>query len=390
VAERPDLIAAAEANGRRPGSVGSMAEAHSEAHRDNLDGPPGTDGLDGFDGGEEIVIFLRSLGATEEQIAAARRECRLAGLAADLVLAEGATLSAADVASRAGVDVDRVIALWRLLGVAVPEPRRPMFSERDASFTAQSLALGPNGPHDELLRVLGSSLTRVAEAAVSLYVQTVEPQLNVPEVDTVIWAKDLASTASLALQLGDSMGAIFVHHLRDAINRQRVAQAEVTERTLSRLAVGFVDLVGFTPISRQAAPSDLLELIGRFEELAFEVAAANNGRVVKHIGDEVMFVALDVAAGCAIARSLTRAFDTEGIEPRAGLAFGDVISRYGDYYGPVVNLASRLADLAVPKEVLVDAATAAAAAGTSVVLQPAGRRLLKGFDEPVEVYSLAL
>jgi adenylate cyclase len=101
-----------------------------------------------------------------------------------------------------------------------------------------------------------------------------------------------------------------------------------------------------------------------------------------------MFVALDVAAGCAIAQSLTREFDTEGIEPRAGLAFGDVISRYGDYYGPVVNLASRLADLAVPKEILVDAATAAAA--TAVVLRPAGRRLLKGFDEPVEVYSLAL
>jgi adenylate cyclase len=185
------------------------------------------------------------------------------------------------------------------------------------------------------------------------------------------------------------MGTIFAHHLRDAIARQRASHTDTTDRSLSRLAVGFVDLVGFTPISRQAAPSDLLQLIGQFELEAFEVAAAHNGRVVKHIGDEVMFVALDVAAGCSIAAALTDAFDTKGIEPRAGLAFGDVISRYGDYYGPVVNLAARLADLAVPKEVLVDAAAAEAARGASVLLEPAGRRLLKGFDEPVEVYSVA-
>ena len=338
---------------------------------------------------EELVVFLRSLGATEEEIAIARREGHLTGLAADVVLAEGATLSATDVAAEAGMDVDRVVSLWRLLGVVVPDADRAMFSERDARFTRQALEIGPIGEQDELLRVLGSSLAQVAEAAVSLYVQTVEPRLDAPDVDKVIWAKDLAATASLAVQLGDSMGAIFVHHLRDAITRQRATQTQTADPSLSRLAVGFVDLVGFTPISRQAAPTELLELIGQFEVEAFEVAAAHRGRVVKHIGDEVMFVALDVATGCAIAQSLTRAFDTKGIEPRAGLAFGDVISRYGDYYGPVVNLASRLADLAVPKEVLVDAAAAEAARGSAVVLQPAGRRLLKGFDEPVEVYSLA-
>jgi adenylate cyclase len=338
---------------------------------------------------EEIVSFLRSLGATEDQIGAARRESRLAGLAADIVLTKDAVLTAADIAAQTGMEVDRVVSLWRLLGVVVPDADTPMFSERDARFSRQVAEIGMVGDKDELLRVLGSSLARVAEAAVSLYVQTVEPQLDVPEVDTIVWAKDLAATTSLALQLGDSMGTIFTHHLRDAIARQRATHPDTADRSLSRLAVGFVDLVGFTPISRQAAPTELLELIGQFELEAFEVAAAHNGRVVKHIGDEVMFVALDVAAGCAIAAALTEAFDTKGIEPRAGLAFGHVISRYGDYYGPVVNLAARLTDLAVPKEVLVDAAAAEAARGSAVVLQPAGRRLLKGFDEPVEVYSLA-
>ena len=336
---------------------------------------------------ESIDAFLRSLGASEEQIAVARREGSIARLAGDLVLAEGATLSATDLASRAGVDVPAVLRVWRTLGVHVPDEHQPMFSERDAVLTTRLFQMNPVGRNgDELLRVLGSSLARVAEAAVSLYVQTVQPQLDVPETDVAVWAKQLAGATGFALDLGDSMGSIFAHHMRDAIDRQRTAQSGATDRSLYRLAVGFIDLVGFTPLSLHASPSVLLELITKFETNAFDVAAAHDGRIVKHIGDEVMFVALDAAAGCAIARDITAEY-SEGIEPRGGVAYGEVISRHGDYYGTVVNLASRLAELAIPKEVLVDEATATSAQGP-FEFRPAGSRLLKGFDEPIEVFSL--
>ncbi|HEV3281446.1 MAG TPA: adenylate/guanylate cyclase domain-containing protein [Acidimicrobiales bacterium] len=341
------------------------------------------------DGSETIDDFLRSMGATDEQVDKARRECRFAGLAADLVLARGATLSADDLAARVGLPVDQVLSLWHTLGVVVPDAVTPMFSERDAELTLSIIRVNPIGQHgDELLRVLGSSLARVAEAAVSLYVQTVEPSMDVPEVDIVVWAKDLANVTAAALDLGDAMGVIFGHHLRDAIDRQRVAQVGIAERSLFRLAVGFIDLVGFTPLSLHTSPSELLELIGAFEVKSFEVAASHGGRIVKHIGDEVMFVALDAASGCSIALDLMAA-GIEGVEPRGGVAFGDVITRHGDYYGTVVNLASRLADLAIPKEVLVDAATARSPV-TPFSFRPAGHRLLKGFDDPFEVYSLEL
>jgi adenylate cyclase len=197
----------------------------------------------------------------------------------------------------------------------------------------------------------------------------------------------VAETTSLALQLGDSMGAIFSHHLSDAIARQRAAQADFVDRSLFRLAVGFVDLVGFTPLSQRADPAALLALIGEFEARAFDVAVAHNGRIVKHIGDEVMFVALDANAGCSIAHELTSVY-AEGIEPRGGVAFGDVLTRHGDYYGSVVNLAARLAELAIPREVLVDAPTVAEGKGGPFEFEPAGHRLLKGFDQPVEVFSV--
>jgi adenylate cyclase len=175
--------------------------------------------------------------------------------------------------------------------------------------------------------------------------------------------------------------------MRDAVDRQRLAQTGVSDRSLHRLAVGFVDLVGFTPLSLHSSPARLLELISAFELNAFDVASSHAGRIVKHIGDEVMFVALDAADGCAIARDITAAY-RDGIEPRGGVCFGEVITRHGDYYGTVVNLASRLADLAIPGEVLVDADTAGSA-GDRLEFRPAGFRLPKGFDDPIEVFSLA-
>jgi adenylate cyclase len=339
------------------------------------------------EGVQAVDTFLRSLGATEEQVATAWRECHVVRLAGDLVFAEGATLTATDLAANAGLPVDHVLSLWRTLGVVVPDAGTPMFSSRDSEFTAFLTHFNPVGSHgDELLRVLGSALSRVAEAAVAVYVQTQEPPMDVPEMDLLIWAKQLAAVSAAALQLGDSMGIIFSHHMRDAIDRQRVAQAGMSERALHRLAVGFVDLVGFTPLSMHTSPSELLDLVSAFEVKAFDVASSHNGRIVKHIGDEVMFIALNAVDGCAIARNITAAFGA-GIEPRGGVCFGDVIARHGDYYGKVVNLASRLADLAIPGEVLVDSETAQSAGG-SFAFQPAGHRLLKGFDEPIEVLSL--
>ena len=339
------------------------------------------------EGAEAIDAFLRSLGATNEQIKFAWRDCRVAALAGDLVFAEGANLTATDLAADGGVPVEVILSVWRTLGVIVPDPDRAMFSERDAAFVRFLVQTNPVGGHgEELLRVLGSSLSRVAEAAVSVYVQTTEPDLTAPDLDLLAAAKDLAKVSSAALRLGDSMGIIFSHHMRDAIQRQRVAQSGVSERSLHRLAVGFVDLVGFTPLSIHTSPAQLLELVGGFELKAFDVASAHDGRIVKHIGDEVMFTALHARDGCAIARDLTRAF-AAGIEPRGGVCFGDVVARHGDYYGKVVNLASRLAELAIPGEVLVDSDTAASASG-SIAFRPAGHRLLKGFDDPIEVFSL--
>ena len=46
--------------------------------------------------------------------------------------------------------------------------------------------------------------------------------------------------------------------------------------------------------------------------------------------------------------------DDEFPEVRAGVAYGDVVSRLGDVFGPTVNVASRLTSIARPGSVLID------------------------------------
>ena len=92
---------------------------------------------------------------------------------------------------------------------------------------------------------------------------------------------------------------------------------------------------------------ELSELLAAFERLAYDTAAEHNARIVKTIGDEVMFVGApgDVAR---LALALAERAATDPVVPdvRIGIAWGSVLARDGDYYGPVVNLASRITDRA--------------------------------------------
>ena len=155
--------------------------------------------------------------------------------------------------------------------------------------------------------------------------------------------------------------------------------------------MGFVDLVGFTEISGLMSSTELSSFLRDFEGRAYDAVNAAGARVVKLIGDEVMFVATNADAACRAAEALMSGFDSDGegsavVLPRGGIAFGEMLVRGGDYYGSVVNLASRLTDQAVPGELLVTEELADAA--TRCTFEPAGRRVMKGFAEPVPVRSL--
>ncbi len=298
----------------------------------------------------------------------------LGGLAGDLVLARGAEMNLGDLArarrewkrtrsSRCGASSECLRSPTTSVSV-------PVIWKWCACLVSASELEVEGG---ELLRVIGASLSRIADAAVALYVQNVDTR-DPSDLDQMERARDLARTMEFAIGIGDFvLGPVLDQHLRDAIERQRTTQRGVSDRNVARMAIGFVDLVGSTQAANQMTSRELLDRIGLFESRAFDVAIEHGGRIVKHVGDEVMFMALSGDVGSEVALAMTEQFTAAGIQPRGGLAFGEVIMHHGDYYGPVVNLASRLTDQAVPGEVLVDSALRCRICGDRHLLR-AGRQ----------------
>ncbi|HSO05214.1 MAG TPA: adenylate/guanylate cyclase domain-containing protein, partial [Candidatus Limnocylindrales bacterium] len=101
----------------------------------------------------------------------------------------------------------------------------------------------------------------------------------------------------------------------------------VSEPTLA--TVGFADIAGFTRLARVMADEDLAQMVQAFESGAADIVAGHGGRLVKTLGDEVMFVAERADDAVAIATAMHRltAPGAEALSLRIGLATGHLISR---------------------------------------------------------------
>ncbi|HYC55776.1 MAG TPA: adenylate/guanylate cyclase domain-containing protein, partial [Candidatus Binatia bacterium] len=283
-----------------------------------------------------------------------------------------------------------ILSLSLAAGLPPSQPDDLAFTEADLLlfevFRGGSALFGETATR-RFTRVVGSSLTRIAEAAVTLFQANVEqPILDAGGSELTVARRNLQAVESLEGVRG-LISSLFGAHVETAIRRLREARVDrAVDHVL--FAVGFIDLVGFTTLTQRMQSRELADLVERFEETAYDVVAAHDGRVVKLIGDEVMFVTRGAGAACEVALSLLEQFARDAsVTPRGALAYGQMLVRSGDYYGPVVNLASRVAQIAIPSELLVTAEVAANAGRADIAFEPAGRRMLKGFDEAVPLFA---
>ena len=139
---------------------------------------------------------------------------------------------------------------------------------------------------------------------------------------------------------------------------------------------------GFTSLSRTTSEEDLAALVERFEAETADVIAEHRGRVVKMIGDEVLFVVQSPTAAADIALGLMNwRGEDDNPELRVGMAYGRIISWLGDVYGPVVNVASRLTSVARPGSIVVDRELATALEGEeSYKLRKIRRVSVRGYS----------
>ncbi len=341
-----------------------------------------------------ILGWLDEHGVSVEQMRRSDAFGSLWSAAGDAAVRPGRSLTLEELCRTTGLDPTLIGQVLTASGLTTAPGDGHRFTELDIdTFTMFGAGVEMFGIEAilEFTRVLGTSMARIAEASVTLFQTTIEAPLRATEPDPISFAEtNLAGVQALAM-VPRAMDGLFHAHVELAIRRSREAHDGVSPVHARRMAVGFVDLVGFTPLSRTLDERELGALIEHFERQANDLVTLHDGRVVKHIGDEVMFVAVSAAAACRIATALVDAFRSSEhrVTPHGGVAWGSLVTRGGDFYGPVVNLASRVADLAVPDEILVTAEVVGAADGTTDLrFEPAGRRMLKGFDEAVPLWAV--
>ncbi|MGH9302597.1 MAG: adenylate/guanylate cyclase domain-containing protein, partial [Acidimicrobiales bacterium] len=306
---------------------------------------------------ERVRQFLLSLGTGNEEIDAAIEDESLDLLVVDrLLIPPNPSLTPAMVSEATGMSLENLARLWRALGFPDVADDEVAFTELDLEAITSlqellSLGLVNIESTVQLTRVIGTSMARIAEAEVGVG-PVIGGEMS-PAQRAELFALSADGTLPSIVRL---IEYTWRRHLQAAGRRAMLTRGRaVGSSGQITLAVGFADLVGFTAMSQELDQLQLAELVDRFEALAYETVTILQGRVVKMIGDEVMYVADDVVQAARIAISLAEAYADDEVlsEVRVGLAYGSVLARDGDYYGPVVNLASRMVNITRPGRILI-------------------------------------
>jgi adenylate cyclase len=330
-------------------------------------------------------------GCSVEELRQAVEEDRLVLLPVERLLAGDKAYSQRQIAAEVGLELDQLREFRQALGLAVPDPDAEVLGEADlegAKDTAAIVAAGFSPEETlEVTRVLGRGMVRFAEALRVLFAQTfLEPGDS--ELDL---ARRLESAAEELLPLSSRLlDHVFLLHMRQLLRNDVISIVERTSGKVSdttETAIAFADLVGFTELGETVDVEELGGLAGRLSKLASQVVEPPV-RVVKQIGDAVMFVSPDAEAAIATCLELLqRAEDEDGFPPlRAGVAYGPAVNRWGDWFGSTVNVASRLTGRARPGAVLVSEEVKERVGDGAFEWSSAGEKKLKGLNKPLKTY----
>ncbi|APX32473.1 adenylate cyclase [Brachybacterium sp. P6-10-X1] len=270
-----------------------------------------------------------------------------------------------DLAEQQDIPERLAAVYWRSLGFSPVDEDTVVFTEEDAYSIGDLSAIVEEGVLSErafasITRGLGFHMGRLAMWITEALVDEAKHA-------------DGADDAEARQQMLDSIPELLEtleSQVMFAFRRQLAAYAaragsEVLHRDTDELfplqrAVGFADLVQFTRLAQDLSGSELADVVGRFEAVSRDVISVGGGRVVKTVGDEIMFLADTPEDGAQIAVSLAEVITADSRLPpiRVGMSWGSMFSRYGDVFGPKVNLAARMESVARPGAVMVDAETA--------------------------------
>ncbi|WP_309237948.1 adenylate/guanylate cyclase domain-containing protein [Streptomyces albidus (ex Kaewkla and Franco 2022)] len=274
----------------------------------------------------------------------------------ELILGSERRYTPFQAARAAGVSMELASRFWRAMGFADVGQARAL-TEADVLALRRLAGLVEAGLLSEttavqVARSTGQTTSRLADWQIDSFLMGLteppEPGMTRNEVTYPL-------VQLLLPELEEFL--VYVWRRQLAAATGRVVQALDDEDTVARRqAIAFADLVGFTRLTRRLEDDELGELVEAFETTAADLVAANGGRLIKALGDEVLYVAEEAGTAAEIGLRLieTMANDQTMPELRVGIAFGTMTTRMGDVFGNTVNLASRLTSIAPKDRVLVD------------------------------------
>ncbi|MGZ4454265.1 MAG: adenylate/guanylate cyclase domain-containing protein [Nocardioides sp.] len=309
------------------------------------------------------------------------------------ILGEQPVFNALEVSAETGVTLAETRRLWRALGF--PEHGiETAFTESDVEAVKTLLDVVSSGLFDfdlavNLTRGVGQTMARLADWEVASLVQRVE-ELETGDQAT---GSRIGSALRVVEEFSEPFEKLLLYawrrHLAAAVSRMEAMGANEEDLHTTHITVGFADIVQFTALSNQISEDRIGDLVELFESRRADVVATQRGRVIKSIGDSVLFVNDDPIRAYDTAEGIINVVGRDSRMPdvRLGLASGSVVMRMGDVFGPPVNMAARLTAVARRNRIIIDADTAALLPDDQFETRRLPARPVRGFGlvEPVAV-----
>jgi adenylate cyclase len=275
------------------------------------------------------------------------------------IVGEVPALRGEQVADAAGLSTHQAQRLWRALGFPEADGTSA-FTTADEEALVRVADIVSKGELDfdtivRMTRAVGQTMDRLAEWEVATLASLLDK------------SGSAGSKREAALRLVEVIGPDFEalltyvwrRHLLAAVTRVESLEGAADEQ-VAEATVGFADLVSFSALTNRLDEDEIGDLVEVFESRSHDVVSHHRGRVVKTLGDSVLYLATSPAEGVEIAWDIVKVIGGDPRLPdvRVGVVTGPVVLRMGDVYGPAVNLAARLVGVARRNRVITDSHTA--------------------------------
>lgn len=313
------------------------------------------------------------------------------------ILGEQPSLTVEEVVDGDAGTLDTARTLWRALGFP-DSGGTAAFTHADKQAMGLLMSFVDPGGLDfatvvKLTRAVGHTMARLADwqvATLSEHIESIE-QSGQGTGSRIRTGLDVVKTVGPPFE--ELMMYAWRRHLAAAVGRVEALGAEDSDLHTLTVTVGFADLVSFTRLSNGIDEDHLADLVEGFESACSDIVTGRGGRVIKTLGDSVLFItpgprdAVDIASDIVVGVG----GDESLPDVHVGLATGPVAMRLGDVFGPPVNMASRLTAVARRNRVICDLETAAAVREIGgYVVRPLTERFVRGFGsvQPISVRRL--